>query len=437
MAARVAHIAQEDCRLPPRAASLGSITRVVHELTVRSRRRFDTTVVSTRWRGDAPEEDSDGLRYVRIPAGLDAALLQRYFRLRNRLARRLGVAERFYAASPLYYGRYVRRIARRLARAAPDIVHLHNVSQFVPPLRRMLPRARLVLQMHCEWLVELPRAAIASRLASVDLVLGVSRHIAGQIVDRFPEVSPRCRVLPNGVDPDAFPPRERVLATRAPAVAALRARYGIRGPVVLFVGRLSSEKGVHVLLEAFGRVRERVPAATCLLVGPDWGPLRKVRTPGAEPFGRAIAALDRGYMERLRRLAAPHGARVAFTGAVPNGELALYHALADVVAAPSLLESFGIPAIEAGAAGLPVVASATGGLAETIVPGRTGILVPPGDAGALAAALDALLGDPALRRILGDAARERVLAHYTWDHVADLLVRYYEELLEARTGRAA
>jgi glycosyltransferase involved in cell wall biosynthesis len=239
-------------------------------------------------------------------------------------------------------------------------------------------------------------------------------------------------VLHNGVDLARFPPRERAVADRSATLGALRARLGIVSPVVLFVGRLSSEKGVHVLLEAFGRVRVRHPDATCLVIGPNWGPIRKVR-----PAGNQLARLDDDYVGHLRRLAAPHGRRVVFLGAVPNGDLPVYHALADVLVAPSLFESFGIPAIEAGASGLPVIASAVGGLLDTIVPGRTGLLVPPDDPDALAAALDALLSDPARARALGRAARERIATSFSWDHVADTLAGYYDELLASAAGRAA
>src|SRR5206468_3410755 len=103
----------------------------------------------------------------------------------------------------------------------------------------------------------------------------------------------------------------------------------------------------------------------------------------------------------------PHGQRVVFVGPVPNGDLPLFYSLADVLAAPSLLEAFGIPAIEAGASGVPVVASAVGGLLDTVVHERTGFVVPPGDAVALSDALDAVVGDPDRAHAFGQAARER------------------------------
>jgi len=431
---QLAHIAQEDSRLPATSDTLGSLTRVVHELTIRLARRWPLVLYSTRHeRSAAADERRDGIRHVRFSPEPEPRLFMEYFRWRNRIGRRLGMAERRYPASRAYYWSYIRRVARHAAGERPDVIHLHNVTQFVPPLRRALPHARIVLQMHCEWLVELPRATVARRLADVDLVLGVSRHVVRQIETAFPELAARCRVLHNGVDLATFPPRERVAEERADAVAALRSRLGVRGPVVLYVGRLSSEKGVHVLLDAFARVRDRHPHATCIVIGPDWGPERTVR-----PRHGELARLDRDYMAHLRRLAAPHGPRVVFVGPVPNRELPVYHAVADVLAAPSLLEAFGIPAVEAGASGVPVVASAIGGLEDTVVPGKTGVVVTPGDVEALATALNDVLADPARARALGRAAREHVAAQFTWDHVADVLAGYYEALHAAgAAGKAA
>src|SRR5206468_6028358 len=133
------------------------------------------------------------------------------------------------------------------------------------------------------------------------------------------------------------------------------------------------------------RVRARHPTATCILVGPDWGPIRRVRDASRDPG--SIALLDHDYVGHLRRQAAPHGDRVVLAGAVPNQDLQVYYALADVLVVPSLLEASGLPAVEAAASGLPVVASATGGLLDTVVPDVSGLLLPPGDAAALAQAI--------------------------------------------------
>ena len=96
---------------------------------------------------------------------------------------------------------------------------------------------------------------------------------------------------------------------------------------------------------------------------------------------------------------------------------------------PSRDEPFGLVALEACALERPVVAARVGGLAEQILEGETGLLVPPGDVDALRAALERLLGDAELRRRMGDAARERVRAHFSWDAVTRATVALYERAL--------
>lgn len=140
-------------------------------------------------------------------------------------------------------------------------------------------------------------------------------------------------------------------------------------PHVLYVGRLSEEKGVRVLAEAAGGL-------PLVVVGD--GPLRDL-------LPQAV-------------------------GFVPPAELGPWYERASVVVVPSLREGYGMVAREAMAHGRPVVASAVGGLPDAVEDGVTGLLVPPGDPTALRAALDRLLGDVPLRARLGSAARERAAA---------------------------
>jgi glycosyltransferase involved in cell wall biosynthesis len=137
-------------------------------------------------------------------------------------------------------------------------------------------------------------------------------------------------------------------------------------PEVLFVGRLSEEKGSAELAEATSGIPRTV-------VGD--GPLRHL-VPDAVGF-------------------------------VPHAELGQYYERAAVVVCPSRREGYGVAAREAMAYGRPVVASAVGGLLDAVEDGVTGLLVPPGDAPALRSALERLLGDPVLRARLGEAGRRR------------------------------
>ena len=178
------------------------------------------------------------------------------------------------------------------------------------------------------------------------------------------------RVVPSGV---AIP--EAVRAPEEP-------------PHVLYVGRLSAEKGVLELVEAAHGLPLRV-------VGD--GPLR-AQVPGAVGF-------------------------------VSPRELGPWYERAAVIAAPSRREGYGVAAREAMAWGRPVVATAVGGLVDAVVDGETGLLVPPGDVPALRSALERLLGDAGLRKRLGVAAREKAQRELSFTAAAGALVRAYEDAL--------
>jgi glycosyltransferase involved in cell wall biosynthesis len=159
-------------------------------------------------------------------------------------------------------------------------------------------------------------------------------------------------------------------------------------PEVLFVGRLSPEKGILDLVQA----ADGIP----LTVAGD-GPLRD-RVPGALGF-------------------------------VPHHALPPLYERAAVVAVPSHREGFGVACAEAMAHARPVVASAVGGLLDLVVDGETGVLVPPRDVPALRRALERLLADADLRRRLGEAGRARVQERFSWPAVTDATLAAYEDAL--------
>jgi glycosyltransferase involved in cell wall biosynthesis len=161
-------------------------------------------------------------------------------------------------------------------------------------------------------------------------------------------------------------------------------------PHVLYVGRLSAEKGILELAEA---------ARGLELVAVGDGPLRE-RVPQAVGF-------------------------------VPPGDLGRYYERAAVVACPSRREGYGVACREAMAYGRPVVASAVGGLLDAVEDQVTGLLVAPGDVSALRAALERLLGDSELRARLGAAGRERARERFGWDASTDALRKVYDEALGA------
>ncbi len=213
----------------------------------------------------------------------------------------------------------------------------------------------------------------------------------------------RIHYLPNPVDTREFSP-----ATPA-GRAALRAKHGIADDVrvAIVVGRLSREKGQLEALHAWKLAG--VDRAQLLLVGPDMPD---------DPWDTGPQAREFVRREGLE-------GRVLFTGGVPRSEIPDWLRLADLSIQPSHFEAFGTAAIEAMAAGLPVIASDVGGLKDFVQPGVNGTRVPPRDPEALARAIAALLGDDAARAALADGARRTALRFDT-----DRVLGEFERLID-------
>jgi len=204
----------------------------------------------------------------------------------------------------------------------------------------------------------------------------------------------RLEVIPCGVDVQHYRPDG--------AVAARTAR-----PRFLYVGRIVPRKGIGNAITALAEVPE---AELVIAGGPDPADLR----------------LD-PEVGRLKALASALGVgdRVRFLGRVAKSGLPSLYRSADAAVCVPWYEPFGIAPVEAMACGVPVVATAVGGLADTVVDGVTGIHIPPRRPDMVAAALRTLLADPELRRSLGAAGRKRATARYAMDRVVGNTMRAY------------
>jgi glycosyltransferase involved in cell wall biosynthesis len=269
--------------------------------------------------------------------------------------------------------------------------------------------------MACDWLVGLDREVIDSHLRAADAIVGCSEYITDPIRKRFPHYADRCRTIYNGVDISTFTPRSR--EERAE-----------RGEKIIFVSRISPEKGLHVLLDAFERVLLRRPKATLDIVGPDYViPLGAANTVKGDPMVSGLTRFyQSSYPDDMRaRLRGPLSKQVCFVGPLLHSQLIDRMRHAEVLVQPSVVETFGMPIVEAMATGLPVVGSLTGGIPEVIVDGQTGILVQRENPSALADALLRLLDNPALAREMGRAGRRRAVEKFSWDRITEELKSCY------------
>lgn len=396
--------------------------------------RCRVATYSRRGPGQPDSQIVDGVHYRTVSGDLD-----RYVKTALSGLGRLGLTDprRPPFAWTAYYRHFLAQVTDDLRRWDPEIVHVHNFTQFLPPLRRALPRARLVLHMHCEWLTQLDPRVVRSRLRHADLILSPSESLSGKTRRAFPDLAARCRTVFNGVDTSRFAPargqRGRNATSASPSAAPTSATD--RPLRILFVGRLSPEKGVHDLLQAFTAAGADYPSATLRLVGP--GAI--IPFDMAIPFCRdslllALADWYRpgAYPVELRRLAAqvPAGRVEILDQGIPHDELPDCYREADLFVAPSVWEEpFGIPLVEAMASGLPVIATRGGAFPEIVKEGHTGLLVDRASPGQLAAALRRLLADAELRHRMGEAGRRRAEDHFTYPHVAEALLAEYEALL--------
>jgi glycosyltransferase involved in cell wall biosynthesis len=280
---------------------------------------------------------------------------------RAALARAGGCVDLVHGHFLLGVGPAAVRLARRLG--VPAVLTAHGTD--VRFLESGLPPRR--------------RDEILAACGSASTVIAVSGDLAGRL-ERLGVPSSSLEVLSMGVDASLYAPADREAARRTVGIPA-------DARVVLFVGRVTPEKGVLVLADAVARLAE--PVVTVAAGAPD------VR---------------------------PDGVRLL--GVLEPGVLATWLAAADVVCLPSFSEGMPVSVAEALAAGRPVVASAVGGIPEQIESALNGLLVPAGDAAALAAALD-----EALRREWSPAALRASSRRFWWESISERLDAIYRRAL--------
>jgi glycosyltransferase involved in cell wall biosynthesis len=407
--------------LPPNQNSIGIWT---YEVARRLSRSCDVIVYTGQHHSGKRVECVDGIHCRRM--------LLRPDQWMQKLLRRLPIfrgAKRPLFASPSYYLGYILQVAIDLRKQKCDVVQLFNFSQFVPVIRALNPRIKIVLRMSCEWASQLDHVMIERRLQQVDLIIGCSEYITGKIRDKIPKLASRCRTVLNARDIDHFLPKNNANEARHDNTKRL-----------LFVGRVSPEKGVHVLIEAFQKVLERYPRAEFDIIGSKSQLPREYLI--ALTDNDKVAALARfyngksrynyfSYLEkRLRSL--DIASHVTFYDQVPHLELLKYYRAADVFVFPSVWdEPSGNPPIEAMAAGVPVVSTRTGGTAEYVNDGKTGLLVEPEDESALADSILKLLDNEDLRRSMGMAGRKRAVKQLSFERQVANLLPLYEEICKS------
>jgi len=315
---------------------------------------------------------------------------------------------------------------------ASDVVHCHTwYTHFAGCLLQNLFGIPLVLTTHSlephrPWKAEQLGTAYQvstwlerTAYQNADGVVAVSQSMKEDVHTLYGVREERIRVIPNGIDLEEYRP------TRD---EALLASFGIdpTKPVLLFVGRITRQKGVLHLIKAIRHLREGVQVVLCA-GAPDTQEI-------GEEMRREIEAARKDSSHPI----------IWIEKMLPKKEIIALYGHATLFICPSVYEPFGIINLEAMACGAPVVASRVGGIPEVVVHGETGLLVPfaPGKgedfepldparfSRDLAEAANQLLDNPARRQEMARKARKRVEDHFAWSQVAKRTHLFYQELIE-------
>ena len=309
------------------------------------------------------------------------------------------------------------RLAWDLIRLRHDVLHLHGFTgkSIVALLTARALRRRTLLTVHTAGNDD-PGTQRRQRCGALRLWLyrGVDRIVAVSPALRDECLAggvPRQRVreIPNAVECDRF--RPAAAEERAAARAVLGWPAG--RPIILFVGFFSRDKGPHVAVETWRRLRSQGLDPVLVMVGSTDARYHEVDTTLVEGI-RGEQAASGGSLRLVERAA----------------EIAVCYRAADVFVLPSVREGLSLALLEAMASGLPCVASRLEGSTDCVVTsGENGILVPAADVNAFAAAVSSLLQDADTARRLGQAARHTIERRYSADGMAREYLRCYRELM--------
>jgi starch synthase len=287
----------------------------------------------------------------------------------------------------------------KLMWSIPHVMTTHSLEPLRPWKSEQLGGG-YALSMFCE------RTAIEA----ADAVIAVSQGMRDDVLSCYPNVNPeRVRVIHNGIDPEIY-------RSRRSEDALIRLGVDPSTPYAFFNGRITRQKGLHLLL------------AAALKMDPRHQLVIVASNPDTPEIGAEVADLA----ERVR---SERGNLVWIGRYIPLEDLIHLHSGASVFVCPSIYEPFGLVNLEAMACETAVVGSRVGGIPEIVVEGETGYLVDydPADAEAfttaLAARIEELLSDPALAERMGKAGRRRVLRYFGWPAIAAQTIELYDSLL--------
>ena len=286
-----------------------------------------------------------------------------------------------------------------------DLIHIFNRPRLVLPVRNVAPQAIITLSMHNDMFgVEKINSDEANAvLDEVSSIVTISNYVGNVIRNLYPQAASKIRTIYSGVDTDRFLPgsHPNIIKIRKD----IRQAHGLENKtVILFAGRLSSNKGVDRLVRALPELSKKYDDLALVIVGSKW-----FSQDGLTDYIAYVKAL-------AKKLSIP----IVATGFVAPSEIQNWFAAADLFVCTSLWqEPLARVHYEAMAAGLPIITTARGGNAEVIEVGVNGLVVEnPEDPSYFVEKISEVLSNKAWMKKMGEKGRETALLQYKWDRVA-------------------
>lgn len=382
----IALISSEKLPVPPIAG--GAVQLYIEGILPYLSKYHNITVFSIDYPGLPQDEKKDGVRYIRVPAKDNIE--------------------------------YVNNLKNKLTKDF-DLIHVFNRPAWILELSSVLPGVRFSLSLHNEMFEaeKLPAPKAVECISKVEFINTVSRFIADGVKYLYPEAESKLNVVYSGADTGKYKPNwtQEGVANKN----RLKEKYQIQNyRVVLFVGRLSVKKGVHILLKAMKKVMDMHHDVALVIIGSKWYGGNK-----SDDYTKSLENLSRSFTSPI-----------VFTGYLPPSEVISHYNLGDIFVCPSQWnEPLARVHYEAMAAGLPIITTNRGGNAEVVSGKGNGLVIDDySNPDALADYICYFLNKPSKIQEMGKAGRMLAEKMYDWERVAaDVLNAFtrVEEKLKA------
>lgn len=383
---KIALICTEKLPVPPVAG--GAVQLYIDGIVPYLSKQHDITVYSIQYPGLPDEETKDHVKHIRVPGKTDTI--------------------------------YVNNIKTRLDNTY-DLIHVFNRPRFLLSFMEKFPAAKFSLSLHNEMFHtdKISDAAAIECIEKAEFINTVSRFIANTVKQRFPIAEKKLHVVYSGVDLQKYKPSWTTEGEQNKL--DLKKKFGLQDyKVVLYVGRLSVKKGVHVILKAMEKVMSTHQNVALVIVGSKW-------------YGKNESD---DYTKSLQTLSQSLAGPIVFTGFVPPSGVPEYFSMGDVfVCASQWNEPLARVHYEAMAAGLPIITTNRGGNAEVVDGYGNGIVIDDyKDSDVMAGHISHLLDNPEQAFEMGMKGRKLAEEKFNWERVAaEVFHSYAPEVSQSDT----